>query len=354
MANALRPGRASSPEQKPTVLGLYNVWTGCEEYRLHIPFRALREHGWNAYLHNVKKWYPEEFRVDLFVMGRLFPFWEESAIRILDTYQKWGIKFVYETDDDLSNQYRVTQQGDWGVMLRAVDAVTVTNAHLARVVAQHNPNVYVLPNHVDMRNHFKDFRASLCHDRKDPRLTIGLQGSPSHFADWEMVAEPIQRIKKEHPEVRFLLMGYEPEYLQGLADEFIRWQPYQFYVQSLVEIDIGLCPLRSDDPFNLSKSPIKALEYWASARQVSTRGKSLIGGAAVVASDHLVYRRVVNKGNGLLVKDHEWYDALKALITNERKRKELQIKGHQWVKKHGDISRGWKYWAQAYRAILAG
>jgi glycosyltransferase involved in cell wall biosynthesis len=327
--------------REPVVMGIVGPWTACEEYRFRIPFQALQEHGWEVFIAHLNRPDPRELTAHVIVMGRVLARDYRLVEHFVREYQRQGRRFIFETDDDLSNQWRRVHEHSWEPMLRLVDAVTVTNHHLRRLILPYNPHVFVIPNHVDLR----DFMGA---ERKNHHLTIGLEGSPTHYEDWKPVAQPLFRIRKEYPDVRILLYGYCPDYLEGVADEVMPWLPFREHAQRLVEVDIGLCPLDSRDGFNLSKSPIKAIIYWAAGRPL---GKGY-GGAAVIASDHPVYRRVVNKGNGLLVQDNEWYGAIRTLIEDEEMRRRLGIAGHRWVQKNANIQTGWKLWANCYRQVM--
>ena len=107
----------------------------------------------------------------------------------------------------------------------------------------------------------------------------------------------------------------------------------------------------SDDPFNDSKRPIAALEAMSSARPVGRK----TGGAIPVCSDHLVYRGTVNnRGNGFLVKDDEWFDALDMLVSDDVARGIVSVKGHSWVRKNADIKDHAEEWRSVYAQIAGG
>ena len=76
------------------------------------------------------------------------------------------------------------------------------------------------------------------------------------------------------------------------------------------------------------------------------------GGAAVIASDHVVYRRAITKATGILVKPDEWDEAIRNLNNDHALRHRLQLQGHEWVQKYGDIQQGWRLWAGAYKRII--
>jgi glycosyltransferase involved in cell wall biosynthesis len=191
-------------------------------------------------------------------------------------------------------------------------------------------------------------------DEYQGKIIIGLTGSPTHSADWEVLRNVMPQLLEKNPDVRLLLMGYIPEYFTEL-DNVIRlpFQSYDQYAQKIRNCDIILAPVDPNDGFNLGKSPIKAIEGQAARRKLSN-GK--FAGAAVIATDNPIYRLAIKNGEtGLLVEQTSdaWNNAIQSLIDSAERRERIQVQGHKWVYKHHDMSKNWKLWDQAYRKILA-
>jgi glycosyltransferase involved in cell wall biosynthesis len=275
-----------------------------------------------------------------------------GVVKLVRDLQRAGRKIIYEVDDDYTNQHRqvMLEGGDAMAVITVCDAVTVSTPYLAEKMRWRNPNVHVVPNCVDVAAWRK---------AKDARhvqgLTIGITGTPSHYDDWGVVLNPLVEILAEFGQVRIVFIGYVPDYFETLERvEHIPYLAFEHYPGGVRQIDIGLAPLNETDEFNLSKSAIKVLEYWASHRKYPEGGS---GGIAAIASDMPVYQQVVQHGKtGLLVENTEdaWYKAIRQLVLDGNLRRQLGINGHRWVKRHRNIKNNYVEWVNAYRSIIAG
>lgn len=331
-----RSGSKSAPAN-PRVLGLLAKaeLNAVDYYRIAMPYDVLIPQGYpmrymptqvaNA-LAVAGQFHPELF--DVFVLCRAaVPFDDDRILRFIDVLHQHGKKIIYETDDDYSNEHRHTVEGDVRSLIEKCDAVTVTTPYLAKRVG----GAYVLPNYLDFGLWDRVERVD------DGKVTIALAGTGTHFEDWKLVKEPLERLT-QRDDVHLLMMGYKPYYLEHLPATFIPPAPYPTYAQSLGQVDIGLCPLVPDDQFNLAKSEIKALEFMAA-------------GAAVIAQDMPVYRRSVsNRGNGLLASD-DWYEKILLLVEDTQERRRLARSGWRWVRKHKDIRTHAKEWWRVYEEV---
>ena len=176
-----------------------------------------------------------------------------------------------------------------------------------------------------------------------------MAGGDSHYADWRLIEEALHRVVQEFS-VNVVVAGYLPDYFDKPWVKHIPFVPYGQLPDVVRQFDIGLCPLPVTD-FNLCKSEIKAVEYMASARDVGSKQ----GGVCVLASNMPVYRRAVNhNSNGLLVKDDDWYEAIKTVIEDRFLRWKLQIRGLVWVRKNRDIRNEAQRWARFYKKVVGG
>ena len=296
---------------------------GSAYYRQVIPMEAMQRAGYNVTL-LVDSALPENVLMpgDVVQISRV----SRQAAPVIERIQHLqakGVRVVIDYDDDLlnlpeHNQASKRVEPDAVIeVIRAADAITVTNDALAAVYRKHAKRVYVIPNYVDVG------AWPLPPSRRE-WLIIGLVGSASHSEDWKIIAEPMRRIRQEFPAVQFLVAGYMPEYLEDLASEFIPWSSIERYQLAVNLIDIGLCPLL-DDAFNKRKSPIKAYEY-------------ALAGAAVVASP-TQYRTTI-QGRGRIARtEEEWYSAIAEYITNEQKRRADGQALQSFVKKTLDVDK---------------
>ncbi len=288
---------------------------------------------------------------DLYLTSRLFA-GRAGRHEFIDVLHRHGGIVVFDTDDDLTDDFRDLGRGDdFKGVLRDVDYVTVSTPYLRdRLEAHTKHRPVVLPNHVDVGW----FSGESYHtERQHKGLTIGFIGTASHYADWKFPMGALHRLAREHPDITILAAGYSPDYLSSLPNfHELDPVPYVMYPQLMRQFDIVCCSLDAEDGFNMSKSSIKALEAMAAARRLPN-GK--VGGAVPACTNVKVYRRTVqNKHNGLLIDNSEWYEALSLLIDDHRLRHRLAVQGLAWVTKNRDIKTGHRRWGAAYQKMLEG
>lgn len=308
----------------------------CGYYRIMLPFAELARHGHQVDTH--LGWTPACREYPIVVGQRIskpeaLSMWRRLAIP--------GRRLVWETDDDLfhidpSNSaaylaYGAEVRDTVEFAARIADLVTVSTEPLAELMRQYNPNVVVLPNHVD--------EGILGIDRpKRERVTVGWAGGDSHLKDFASMATTLRRFLVNNPDVDFHNLGtsyLRPFKLPGRATGWSAdiWDYYR-----KIDFDIGIAPL-ADITFNVGKSGIRAIEYQAL-------------GIPVIASDCPAYRGVVLDGvTGYLVRaEHEWMRRLRELSRDEAMRTEMGAKARehaaQWT-----IQRGWHHWADAYQSL---
>jgi glycosyltransferase involved in cell wall biosynthesis len=250
---------------------------------------------------------------------------------------------ITEIDDDLWNVHK-TNTGALGLTapdvlgrledsLRIADAVTVTTEHLAGVISRFNPNVYVLPNCIDLN--------LITHQRpKAERLTIGWAGGSSHLNDFASMRSELRQFLRRHPETDMHFVGQDYRELFNLPNT--RWTTWNSnlvdYLHTL-DFDIGVAPL-AYTAFNRSKSDLKVLEYAAL-------------GIPVVAADFGPYAASVNHGvTGFRVKhSHEWAKYLRMLVEDKQLREEMSINAKLWASTRTIQGNAWR-WELAYRNVI--
>lgn len=272
---------------------------------------------------------------------------------LFEATREYGIKTVYEIDDDFSNEYRVVADESYAVFARQCDAITVTTPYLAdKMKKRFNKPTFVLPNMLDpdvWHDHEKDIKRPL----DESRVVIWLSGSATHEGDWKVLENVFPALLQKHPEALLVICGYMPEYLKHVEGAI--WQEgvgYRTYAGMVRQSDIVLAPVDPTDGFNMGKSPIKATEGQGAVRKIQNQ----LCGAAVIATDNPVYRLTIRSGyDGLLVEHtpEAWFEALDKVLTDKALRLKLQQNAYRSVWKTGkwDISRQWKLWANAYTKI---
>ena len=281
------------------LLSVVNASGASAYYRQILPAETLRRVGYDAtwkLLGDATD--ADALRADVIVLGRLGGEQAAQAAASIRHLQSLGKTVIVDYDDLVTaipkwNPAHLAETDDTIGVIQSASGITTTNSALASEMRAFNPNVTVFPNYV----HPNDWEVP--QPKND--IVIGLAGTPSHGKDWELIREPMQRIRRDFPDVQFVIAGFMPDYLKDVATEFVDWVPMTAYPSLLKRFSIGLCPL-VDDRFNRCKSPIKCYEY-------------ALSGAAVVASP-TQYASVV-RGKGVIARTaDEWYEGIKRYIVD--------------------------------------
>lgn len=328
--------------QPLTIFGYPHQADGSGYYRFYLPFKHLAR-GTD---HRIALPQPgTRFTPDLdqaadldMIVGQRFIGPEGQAL-----WDGWKTKtkLVYENDDDVlhpDNSSGLALWHDEDIRrtfchnVSISDLVTVSTEALAEQMRPLNPNVVVIPNHVDGDMLFLE------RPRRE-RLTVGWAGGMSHLIDWMEAAEPVRELLETHPTVDFHFCGTDYSPLLKMTCRFTPWREDTWSYFKAIDFDIGLAPL-ADTVFNRSKSWIKALEYMAL-------------GIPVIASDRPAYRDMVVDGvTGFLVRtEAEWRARLNDLVNDEAMRVEMGAKGRE-IARQWTIQTGWKLWRDAYEGVV--
>lgn len=318
------------------ILGLTADRNGCGYYRMHLPLGYLAHQGHDVALCDT---WVESPDYDIVVAQRIGVRGEVRRWRELGEH----CGRVYELDDDLFNVHPTNQRAypalsdpqrrrDMARCVALSELVTVSTEPLAEVVGQWNPDVAVLPNHID---------AALLevHRPRRERVTVGWAGGDSHILDLRVVAGQLRRFLDRHPDVDMHFVGTD---YSRLLRRQCRYTPFRSPVWTYyqgIDFDIGLAPL-AGNVFNRSKSHIRVLEYAAL-------------GIPVVASDEPAYRDMVIDGvTGFLIRrDHEWAARLRDLANDHDMRADMGANARRhaagWT-----IQRGHHGWQRAYQRLV--
>jgi glycosyltransferase involved in cell wall biosynthesis len=313
---------------------------GPDWYRIQMPARWLADQG-----HAVRRVYGQLNQeavagADVVMVQRG---WHPLLVLALDVLRHWKMRTAYELDDDvwaipdwnpLKAAFAPEQLRGMENCMRLSDAVIVTTHQLAQLVAQYNPNVYVVPNAIDL---------SLVPPplpRSKPGVRIGWAGSHTHAADLQMMVPALRRVMKARPEVTAVFLGAMPPAWKPTEPrtEWVSWvNPKALYAQyQALQLDIALAPI-VPCRFNECKSPVKVLEAAAI-------------GVPVVATDFGPYRCVLQGTTGLKVADNdqdEWEQALIHLIDDADERVAMGARARGWVESVGTFDRAGPKWRKA-------
>jgi glycosyltransferase involved in cell wall biosynthesis len=316
-------------------------------YRMIIPLREAHDQG----LLNVT--FRNRISQEDVCLAEVVVFQRQTDKRVyehaVEKMKKQGKVVIYEVDDFLhgilpsSPVYPALNPGTemyigMDYWIRNVDALTVTRNELKKQYLRMNPNIFVLPNFMDLRLWKTPKKIN-----KD-RIVIGWAGSVTHKEDLMVCADALKDIIFKYDNVYLKMTGYVPgEFVNIFKDRLIIGQTSSFveYSSVLDDIDIGVAPL-VDHVFNECKSAIKFLEY--SCMRIPT-----------VASSIGPYRdTIIHKETGLLVKNNrhaKWITNLRHLIENEDERKRLGNNARNFVEEYFSIELNAWRWRQAYEDI---
>jgi glycosyltransferase involved in cell wall biosynthesis len=126
----------------------------------------------------------------------------------------------------------------------------------------------------------------------------------------------LQRIQDKHPDVVVECIGVDLR-LRGERYRHDHLVNFDQLPTRMARWDIGLAPI-ADNPFNLARSDIKLKEY-AACR------------LPWLASDRGPYAELGEQHGGRVVADDGWFDAIDALVSDARARKQLTKAGKAWA-----------------------
>lgn len=334
---------------------------GCEIYRIVMPFNHIQKRGWKTAWafadtiereHGWRSWQVIAQSSDIVIFPRLYirdGMDAKNAIDMIDFIHAAGKRVVYEVDDDMTNEHRHVADGDTTSILNFVDAVTVSTEPLKQIIRRYTDvPIYVLPNALDM-DLWGAKPAGKLRAMFPDKILIALTGSPTHYDDWKVLETVLPRIADDE-RIHIIFGGFKPDYFDGLPNStFIEPLPYVDYAFMLKDADIILAPV-NDDPFNMGKSGLKAMEGQGAMR-FSDYDKV---GAAVVASDHPIYQAQIKDGEtGLLASSaDEWYECIFALIEHPEMRHQLGRAAYKNVLQRHTIQSRSLLWHNAYSDIL--
>lgn len=233
--------------------------------------------------------------------------------------------------------------------LQISDAVIVSTSFLKEQIEAMFPGkpVYRIPNAIDFETWDAAKPTPLV--KKEPgRIRIGYTGCGNHGVDLESIAGPIRALLNEFPEVEFVTSGAmradrkgEPYVITHERSYVLnQWAPIHLWPAAVKgwQMDIGIAPLL-DSNFNRAKSNLRWLEY--SALNLPT-----------VASKVRPFAECIKPGvDGFLCNSkQEWYEALRALVLDEKKRREVGAYARERVKANFNMDTV----AGTYRSVLEG
>ena len=279
----------------------------------------------------------------------------ETANRLATHAKRTGATLVYDLDDDLLNIPRThpdakTLRPHSRIARRLVDiadVVWVSTDAFAERLSTIRPDAVVLENRLDERIWQAPAGPSL-----DKPVRILCMGTTTHDHDLALILPALRRLKEEYGDrIEIDIIGMSsrgdlPAGLNRIGPPPGAMRSYPGFVHWLTSAQpgwhIGLAPLLAT-PFNLCKSPIKAMDYAAM-------------GLVVLASDVPVYRGSIADGPaGQLVPNTvaAWYAALNRLLRDPDQRHAIAARVRQAFLARASLGAGANVRKDALLQLLA-
>lgn len=280
--------------------------TGCGQYRIIQPHRALKEAGLidgqvaSSYMTVTEL---ERYNPDAIILQRQIG---ETHYELMRRMKKFSRAFkVFELDDYIPNLpvksvHRATMPKDIVKSLRraltCVDRFVVSTEPLAEAFANMHGDIHVVKNTLDPRW----WKGLVSERRISDKPRVGWAGGISHTGDLEMIADVVKALADE---VEWVFFGMCPAKLRPYVHEYYPGVAIEQYPAALarLNLDLAIAPVEQN-PFNECKSNLRLLEYGAC-------------GFPVVCSDLVCYRgelpvtRVRNRFK-------DWVDAIRMHLAD--------------------------------------
>jgi len=267
---------------------------------------------------------------DVIHFNRLFGY-IESFEELFPLIRSHGVKMVMDIDDYWhipdefpAKKYMLETLGGsadvFEKVFKNVDCITTTTELFRDVLLEHNSNVVVLPNAIDLSHRMWQFETE-----PSDVVRIAWLGSNQRHHDLLRLVNAIAKLYAD-PELkgkfRFVQAGGEGIDNSIFDGPDFKWlkqaAPFEYGVY-YKEVDICLAPLK-ENKYNQCKSEIKMVEAGMNKK-------------AFVGQSYGIYKEHITHGvNGFLVDDDEkWYSILKALILDKGTRERVSQNLHEYV-----------------------
>lgn len=246
---------------------------------------------------------------DVVVVQRILPFLDV----LREKCQKYGIKLIYETDDDLlgveenSPSYEYVNRVSKSIedFIDASEVITVTTPELA---SKFDGDKTVIISNYYVNSVF-DIKDDI---KRKGRLKLGYYGTLTHSKDLFLIKDVILKLKEKY-DFDFEVVGgfnasdnVDEDWFKAieLPPNNMDFEKFMSWLSDTVDWDIAIVPLE-DSSFNQCKSELKFIELAVLA-------------IPAVYSDMCVYNSVVEDGvDGFLASnDDEWIDNIEKLIES--------------------------------------
>lgn len=374
------------------ILAYISGFDGCGLFRVQLPFKYLAKAG---HLVRISHRYDdEEIKwADLIIIQKQY---QDAVVPYIQLAQSLGKPVLFEFDDLMTDIPEWNAAHDFykdkkQKIIRLIEmsnGCTVSTEYLKKVNSGINPNIWILPNSMDLKA--LEASRSKVDNRwlqylvfKDPttiskslsQMVIPQEqalarlkgktkliwwGSPTHSKDLGIIDKTLVEVASKNPQVAVVKVGcctaeflkmMEPYKDQLFVVDPIPVHHFHSCLQYLIKTGptISVAPI-VNLPFNAGKSNLKVIEAWSM-------------GAAVVASNIENYAKTVTHGvNGFLASNDqdsngialEWKEHIQALVDDPLLHRMISENGRKVVEADYDIAKNYTYWEAAYQQVLGG
>ena len=287
---------------------------------------------------------PPEITVDNHEGDTAFWMFPGNAVRgvVMANQIRQGVRVLAEVDDN----YRLAPALDWGawrqkavnyhdhsyetheqIVRETAQGLIVSTKRLAEVYADLNDHIYVCENCVDPG----DWPAEPEHQRGDI-LRVGWAASDSHMHDGPLINDALVWAAGQK-NVEVVIVGIQT-WTPSCRHRQVPFQDLPKYRETLhTHIDVMLCPLKFDR-WTECKSDLKALE-------------GAMSGAVPVMTNLPPYRDWKDRPGFVCDKPYDFKRAVKYLVQNRERTRELAAEARQWVLDNRDIRKNVWRWQEA-------
>jgi len=325
---------------------IFQEETANAHYRAIGPMRALERRGHRIVWPDRVSYADALVGVPDWDLLHIHQFMSNADLEVVRRLRAHGVAVVWDTDDDarsvpsgtetyrrLGGRRKLRRMFEQtAAIARAAHLVTTTSDTLARIYREAGAE------HVAVIENYLAPEALNGARRRRREVVVGCVAANEHAGDLEQlrIAKVLRALLHAHPEVTVIALGVDlklrdPRYVHRPKVPFHQLLPI------VREFDVALAPLL-DTPFNRARSNVKLKEYAAA-------------GAAWLASPVGPYAGMGEAQGGLLVEDGDWYDAIKGLVLDLRRRAELAERGRAWAATQ-TFDRGVAAWESAFRAAV--
>lgn len=296
------------------------------------------------------------YKTNIMVFQRQFT---DASLNKMRAAKQYGIKTVYEMDDDLLNipvefiePYKFHSNPEVRknieAFIKEVDFLTVSTMPLAESVRRYTKQqpIFVVENFVDAEAWERGFITRQQSLQNKDKVVIGWMASGSHAIDAGVVRNVLPFLMNKFGNLHIHLIGllnYNdfPE-LKPFENRVLceNWIGIDRLPQAMANFDIAICPLIRN-PFNDCKSNIK----WQQNACLEV---------PCVCSPGPVYGNIKNGIDGFLAENSDiaWINTLSELIEHKELRDKVGCKAREVVISNHDMRVNVSNWIDVYNRML--